>query len=164
MATLGDGGASKLARLLTCRVGAKICALQLDHVVETFRPLPLERLTDLPPFVRGISMVRGRPTPVLDARTLLGSDDRQPPGRCVSLSWQARGARRAVALAVDTVLGVIELSGGRLDELPPLLRSSSGQALGAIGAVDSDLLLLLQHTRLLPEPLWGALETREVRA
>jgi len=164
MATLGDGGASKLARLLTCRVGPKICALQLDHVVETFRPLPVEQLPNLPPFVRGISMVRGQPTPVLDARALLGSDDGAPPGRCVSLRWQARGVRRAIALAVDAVLGVIELDGGQLGELPPLLRSASGQALGAIGAVDSDLLLLLQHTRVVPYALWRALEAREVEA
>ena len=43
---LGDDRAAE--RLLTCRVGRKVCALPLEQVLETMRPLPVEALPGVP--------------------------------------------------------------------------------------------------------------------
>jgi len=164
MATWGDASARGAARLLSFRVGAKVCVLPLEHVVETFRPLPVERLPDLPAFVPGLSIIRGQATPVVDVRTVLGSDDHRPPMRCISVSWETGKGRRDLALAVDAVLGLIELESERLGELPPLMRAGAGESVKALSTTDDRLLLLLEHTRLLPEPIWRALEAREATA
>jgi purine-binding chemotaxis protein CheW len=67
------------------------------------------------------------------------------------------GSRR-IALAVDAVVGVVEIPSGSLDTLPRLFHNTSLDAISAIGTLDSDLLLVLQSTRLVPEELWDVLE------
>ena len=52
--------------VLVVMVGARACAIPLDHVAETMRPLPIEPVAGTPGFVRGVSVIRGAPTPVVD--------------------------------------------------------------------------------------------------
>jgi purine-binding chemotaxis protein CheW len=130
-----------------------MCGLPLEHVRETMRPLPLERLPNLPSYVCGLSVIRGRPTPVLDTRVLLGAQTDVPPSRYISL----RLGERAAALAVDEVLGVHGVATELLDS-PPALAAAQNPHVAALGLLDADLLVLLQHTQLVPEALWLQLE------
>lgn len=151
----GDGRL-EMARSLLCRVGVRLCALPLEHVVETMRPLPIEALPGAPPFVRGVSMIRGIPVPVVDAGALLDSGDPPKPTRFVSL----KAGHRHVILAVEEVLGVRALPTAALRDLPPLLSAAGAGVVSAIGVLDSALLLVLQAARLVPEWVWESLETR----
>lgn len=154
------GGQSGTLALLVCRVGTRLCGIPLEHVLETMRPLSTEPLANLPDFVDGLALIRGRPTPVLATDRLLGAElAPRTPGRYVTI----RLGERAVALAVDGVLGIRSIEQGRLAELPPLLRGSGHDALAELGTLDRQLLLVLEHSRLLPEPVWQALDT-EARA
>lgn len=141
-------GASGVKQLLVCRVSSKLCGLPLEHVLETMRPLPVERLASMPSFVCGLSLIRGRPTPVLDGRSLLGGAAEQSrSARLVTL----KVGERQLALWVDAVVGIRSVSTELLEELPPLLRDSQAEQVGAIGTLDAELLLVLEHTRLLSE-------------
>jgi purine-binding chemotaxis protein CheW len=136
---------------LVCRVESRLVALPLGEVAETMRPLPISPLPGLPPFVRGATIVRGQPTPVLDAGLLLGGQALGGASRFVTL----RVGGRRVALAVDEVLGVRRLGAQAIAELPPLL--GSGETAQALGILDAQLLVLLQAARLVPETVWSAL-------
>jgi chemotaxis signal transduction protein len=92
------------------------------------------------PAAVGVARVRGLPTPVVDVGLLLGS--RLPPA-FTRLVIVRLGDRRA-ALAVESVLGIRWLDAEQLQPLP-ILR----------GALDEELLLLLQAGRLLPDDLWA---------
>jgi purine-binding chemotaxis protein CheW len=122
------------------------------------RPLPLERLASMPSFVSGVSLIRGRPTPVLSARELLGSDATARVGRYVTLKI----AERHVALAVDAVVGLRDVDQATLSALPPLLRAEQDHAIDAVGRLDAELLLVLQHGKLLDDAQLAALS--EARA
>lgn len=148
------GGKSGSRRLLICRVGTKLCGLPLEHVRETMRPLPLHELGHMPSFVSGLSVIRGEPTPVLDARRLLGSSADAAPGRYVTL---ALGQRRA-ALAVDDVLGVRQVGAEALDGLPAVMSEAENRHVEALGTLDAELLLVLKHAQLVPDGLWQQLE------
>jgi purine-binding chemotaxis protein CheW len=126
-------------------VGGRFSGLPLEHVVEVMRPLPLERVAETRGFVRGMSIIRGEPVAVVDARRLLGDGELELGGRLVALRV---GARR-VALHVDEVLGVRVIAQQVLSEVPPLLGDASA-ARTAIGALDGRLLELLDAARLLP--------------
>ncbi|MFI7586883.1 chemotaxis protein CheW [Spongisporangium articulatum] len=135
-----------------------LVALPLEHVRETMRPLPVRALPGLPRFVPGLAMVRGQATPVVDAGALLGV--RSPrAGRFVSLDVGSR----TVALAVTEVLGVRDLDGLAphlgADGLPPLLRTLDNSVVEAVRAVDSDLLLVLTASALVPEETWAAVSS-----
>jgi purine-binding chemotaxis protein CheW len=142
-------------------VGSKVCAVPLGQVLETMRPLPIEPLADMPSFVRGLALIRGRPTPVVDARQLLGSAAQQPAGRFVTLRCGPVEARRVAALAVDAVLDIIALEPTSLTELPELLGDTPSDVVGALGSLDRELLLVLKQTALLPDELWRKLEAPE---
>lgn len=144
-------------RTLVVRAEAYFCALPLVHVVETMRALPIEPVADMPPFVRGVSIVRGQPMPVVDLAVLLG----MPSGaaeRFVTL----RVANRQVALAVSGVIGVRDLDLSTLQELPPLLHGASREVIEAIGTLDRQVLVVLRTGWELPDAVWQTLTTQEV--
>ena len=135
---------------LVCRVGTALCALPIDRVVETMRPLPIESVAGAPAFVRGVSLIRGAATVVVDAAMLLGAGEGQArTNRLVTV----RTADRVVALAVDSVVGVRTLPAELMRDLPPLLQSAGGEVISAIAVLDKDLVFVLRGGRLVPNDL-----------
>jgi purine-binding chemotaxis protein CheW len=156
----GRGGQRGVLVLLVCRVGTRLCGIPLTHVVETMRPLPTEPLPHLPDFVEGVALIRGSPTPVLDAHRLLGAElEPRAHQRYVTI----RLGTRCLALAVDAVLGIRHLEQDELSELAPLLREPGNELVQALGTLDRELLCVLERSRLLPESVWQSL-TVEARA
>jgi purine-binding chemotaxis protein CheW len=139
-----------VAQSLVCRVGELLCALPLTHVGETMRALPAEPLAGVPAFVRGLAIVRGRPTPVIDAGSLL-LDAVSTAGRFVTVS----PGERPFMLAVDAVVGVMALPADVAAALPSLLRSPRLAAVAATGTLEGELLLVLEHSRIVPEAVWA---------
>lgn len=144
-------------RFLMCRASSSLAAIPLEHVAETMRPLPINQLGGAPPFVLGVSIVRGIPTPVVDLNRLLTSTAGSPasaPRRFVSL----RIGQRMTALAVDDVVAVRALPAGALMDIPPLIRDIDSACVASMGALDAQLVLLLAASRVMPESGWLALE------
>jgi purine-binding chemotaxis protein CheW len=140
------------SHFVICRSQKWLCALPLEKVAETMRPLPIEMLPDIPPPVLGVSIIRAAAVPVVDMAMLTGAATSVSPRRYVSLRL---GERRHVALAVEEVLGVRELDATSLEEIPPLLHGAAAEAISAILLLDGELLLVLQTARLIPESMWA---------
>jgi purine-binding chemotaxis protein CheW len=152
-------------RFLLCRIGSHIGALALKDVREIMRPLPIEPLMGTPPFVLGVAIIRGFPTPVVDADRLIGPSSlpsrpivSPSPARFVSLKL----GERTAALAVDAVLDVRSLPVETLSAVPPLLLGGDAQLVSVIGALDAKLLLVLEAARLVPDSVWSAIEATGV--
>jgi purine-binding chemotaxis protein CheW len=141
---------------LLCRVGVRLCALPIEHVVETMRPLPTSALRGAPAFVAGVAIVRGQPVPVLDVSRLLESvASVSPPERFVTV----RVGTRCVVLSFDAVLGVRLLDeAAPTDAMPPLLREVGAGVVSAIRALDAELLVVLESARAVPDAVWSALD------
>jgi purine-binding chemotaxis protein CheW len=138
---------------LLCRAGSFVFALPLTNVVEIMRILRIEPIADAPGFVRGLAIVRGVPTPVVDIAHLFGGSP-APSQRLVT----AKAGTRVVALAVDSVLGVRSMdAAGGTEALPPLLGEAAGDMVSAIGRLDADLLLFLNTAGIVPEALLDSL-------
>lgn len=147
---------SSASRYLLCRAGARLCALPVEQVLETMRPLPIEPLaaTDavaagLP--LLGLARVRGGSVPVVDLAALL-----EQPAQAVERFVLLRVAERRVALAVGAVLGVRTLAPA--EALPPLLGTAAQGSVEALSWLDDQLLLRLDAARLVPaeEPVAAA--------
>lgn len=147
-------GASEGSQVLVVRVGARVCAIRLHDVMEIMRPLPVEPVAGTPGFVRGVSVIRGTPTPVVDLGAVLEDGESSATyGRFVTLKL---GERR-VAIGVDGVAGVRNLDSAQLGELPPLLRDVAADLIESIGTRDAQLLVVLRAARLVPEAVWTTL-------
>jgi purine-binding chemotaxis protein CheW len=148
-------GSEENDRFLLCQVGSRIIALALISVGETMRPLPIEPLNGMPPFVLGLAVIRGIAIPVIDAGRLLSPSTSVCSGTAARFVTLRLG-ERTTALAVDAVLDVRSLTRAALTQVPPLLRDSQAE-LSSIGALDAELLLVLQAARLVPEMVFSAI-------
>lgn len=142
---------------LVCRSGTCLCALPIEQVLETMRPLPTSALSAMPPFMMGATIVRGAVVPVLNLAQLVGGTEKGGPTRFVTLSLGAR----TVALAVEHVLGVRTLNAQAVDDIPLLLQAVDTGSIAAITILDAELLLFLRSARLVPDSLWAALDNQE---
>jgi len=139
---------SQTTPVLVVAVRTGMCAIPIEYVGETMRPLPIEPLSGPHHFVRGVSMIRGAPVPVVDLDALL---DAGANGNGFRRFVTVRVGERRVALAVDRVVGVREIDPTQLGELPPLLRHIDPNLVEAIGTSDAQLLLVLCAARLIPD-------------
>jgi purine-binding chemotaxis protein CheW len=145
---------------LLCRTGSFVCALPLTNVIEIMRILRIEPIADAPDFVRGLAIIRGMATPVVDIAHLFGGSP-APSQRLVTV----KTGTRVVALAVDSVLGVRSMDiAGATEALPPLLGEAAGDMVSAIGRLDADLLLFLNTAGIVPEALLDRLICSEAAA
>jgi len=139
---------------LLCRMRSHLCALPLEHVEETMRPMAVTSLAGSPSFLLGMSVIRGTAIPVVDVGALLGSHEPPEPTRFVTLKTE----EKRVALAVEQVIGIRELTAVSLQDLPSLLRTANADMVAAVGTLDSELLLVLQTARMVPETVWQTLQ------
>ena len=150
--------ASEISPVLVVMLGARACAFPLQHVAETMRPLPIEPIAGTPGFVRGVSVIRGLPTPVVDLKALLeNSDNSLSYGRFVTLKYDTR----RVVTGVDSVVGLRNLDSAQLAELPPLLRDVTADLIESFGTLDAQLLLVLHAARIVPDEVWATLAAAE---
>ncbi len=144
------------APLVVFRARSRLCGLPIAATVETTRPLPIEAFAGTPPYVLGLSIIRGHATPVVDAGALLECASERDTRRFLVL----RTGARHVALAVEEVVGVRRFAAGSVGELPSLLDPTRTGVVDALGAHDRELLVVLHTARLIPEETWRALDAR----
>jgi purine-binding chemotaxis protein CheW len=138
---------------LLFRADGRLCALGLEYVSEIMRPVAVVPVAGAPPFVRGVCVIRGLPTPVVDTAALVGAD-----GRGVTRFVVVKGGRYPAVLAVDEVLGVREISAESSHELSPLLGTADAELIVALGAISDEPVLFLSSARIVPDSVWAALD------
>lgn len=148
--------APPIRRALLVGVGGRTYALDLGHVIEIMRPLPVREVAGAPAMVAGLSLIRGVPVPVVDLAALFRGGD-GPATRFVVV----RAGKTPVALAVGTVVGIGEFSAAVHQSLPPLLRDAAMGLAGTIAALDSELLLVLDASRVVPPEFLESLAGQE---
>lgn len=132
--------------------GDSVCAIPLDRVVETMRPLAIEPLQGCPDFVAGLAVIRGEPVPVVPLAVLTGAQGARSR-RFVTLRVDGQTGGRVVALAVERVIGVRRLDLAGLAKAPPLLDGMRPDLISHLGTLDGALLMVLETGRLLPDGL-----------
>lgn len=144
--SLGAGSAAQgtdQGLTLVFGVGDLLCALPLEDVVETLRPLPVQPLAGTAGTLLGMSVIRGRAVPVVDTARLLGVAG-GAPARFIS----TRTGRGPLAYAAGPVVGVRPFVA---DGQEP----RATRLVAAVGVLDSRPLLLLRGGWLLDEPVRG---------
>jgi purine-binding chemotaxis protein CheW len=138
---------------LVFRAGSLLCALRLDEVIETMRPLAVRPLAGTPPYVRGVTIMRGVPTPVIDVARLVGGEQAG-----IERFLAVRTERGPVAFATGAVLGIRAAGTGSRAEAqhPALLGGASGRLVAGVATIDAEPLLLLQSMRVVPDEVWAA--------
>jgi chemotaxis signal transduction protein len=137
---------SERISMVVVRAAGRLYALPLASVIETLRcPAPIA-VAGAPECVAGVAMIRGATVAVVDLGVLLGADRAaRGAARLVTL----RVGQRTVGLAVQAVIGVREFERAELAAVPPLLQQARPEVMTAVGALDRELLLVLDGSRIL---------------
>ncbi|MES2070210.1 MAG: chemotaxis protein CheW [Pseudomonadota bacterium] len=160
---------STTAAFLVCRDDRRLSAFALVDVAETMRPLPVQTLQGMPPFLLGVCLIRGLMLPVVDLGRLIGDGasshasshtSARAPTRFVTLKL----GQRRIAVAVQEVLGVRQLGSDTLAGMPALLQEVGADTVSAISTLDTELLLVLKGAHLVSETVWLALEQEMAQA
>lgn len=136
---------------LVFRAGPLYCALPLAEVVETMRPLTTRPLAGTPPYVRGLTVLRGAPTPVIDVTRLLTGVDGE-----IDRYVAVRAGRGPIACATGPVLGVREIDVAPPEGPAALFTGVSKALIAAVGTVGTEPLLLLHSIAAVPDEVWEA--------
>jgi purine-binding chemotaxis protein CheW len=145
---------------LVCRSGTRLCALPLENVVETMRPLPVNPIPTMPPFLMGVAIIRGAVSPVVNVARLVDDTSDTLPTRFVTLKL----GTHTVAFAVDDVLGIRALNADLVEGIPLLLHAVENSNVAAITVLDAELLLVLQSARVIPEDVWETLDSEVLQS
>lgn len=146
-------GAASGARVvaLVFRAGPFFCALALDEVLETMRPLPTRPLAGTPPYVRGLTILRGAPAPVVDVTHLLTGLEGE-----IARYVAVRAGRGPIACATGPVLGVRRVHVEPPEGPSALFTGASKALIAAVGTVGTDPLVLLRSISAVPDEVWEA--------
>jgi purine-binding chemotaxis protein CheW len=131
--------------VLVVRSQKWLCAIPVRDVIETYRPVPVQRIAGVPAYVRGLAVVRGQAVPVVSLSALLNGKVMSRGSRFVSL----RVKDRIIALEVDQVLGVRPLNQALLNASSPLIFEANAELFKTLGSLDGELFALLDSTRIL---------------
>jgi purine-binding chemotaxis protein CheW len=136
---------------LIFRAGPLFCALPLDEVIETMRPLPTRPLAGTPPYVRGLTILRGEPSPVIDVTRLLTGTTSE-----IDRYVAVRAGRGPVSCATGPVLGVQVVHATPPDGPSTLFTGASRSLVAAVGTVGTEPLVVLRSIRTVPDEVWEA--------
>lgn len=137
--------------ILLARFEKLLFCLPICDVAEVLRPLPIEPLSELPIFIKGISIIREVPVPVIDMGLLFGISSTQSPSRLIVLNLP----ERRVALTADEVIGIKEIEPTFLQDALPILGKVRSEIVSAIGVMDSRLLVTLKGGHIVSEEVWN---------
>ncbi|GAA2688997.1 chemotaxis protein CheW [Actinoplanes palleronii] len=136
---------------LVFQAGPFFCALPLDEVIETMRPLPTRPLAGTPPYVRGLTILRGEPSPVIDVTRLLTGVTSE-----IDRYVAVRAGRGPVACATGPVLGVRTVRASPPEGPSTLFTGASRSLVAAVGTLGTEPLLVLRSIRTVPDEVWEA--------
>lgn len=139
--------------VLVCRVRNRLCALPATQISEIMRPLPIERLPGAPPFLLGVAVIRGAPSPVVDLAQLL-DERRSKPTYFVATG---QGDRR-VALTIDGVIGVRPMPHAPSDGFPSVVESAAAGFVASVRVLGRETLVVLSSGKIMPETAWDLVE------
>lgn len=133
-------------RLVLFDLNAQRFGFRIDNLIEIGTVGAARPASDLPAYVSGITVSRGREVPILDLRAILGL----PPRRLSPTTplIVMRVGAQAIGLAVDTVSN-IHTAPGTWHQFPAGAVPEDRNPYTAVTRIDDHLLLILDEQMLL---------------
>ena len=137
-------------RVLGLSIGGRACAIPLSLVDEVLPIVPADPVPGGPPWMLGMTMLRGRLVPLIDGGVRLGGSPVPCTmnARTVLLVPGACTPPMAVALRVERVRGVCDADPKAPGSHPGLVRAADG-ALGAMTSAEGGMLTFIEAGSLM---------------
>ncbi|QEA12554.1 chemotaxis protein CheW [Comamonas flocculans] len=138
---------------LTFRLGKEEYGIDILKVQEIRGYEDPTRVANAPPFIKGVSNLRGTIVPIVDMRLRFGCESAEYNHLTVVIILNLR--ERVVGVVVDSVSDVIELGEEQLRPAPDIESAIDARCIRGLGAVGERMLILLDIERLMNNPDMG---------
>lgn len=138
---------SELLQLVSFVVGTEEFAIPILSVQEINRMMPITRVPQSPPFIKGVINLRGKIIPVMDLRKRFGMEahDNTSDSRIIVVEV----ASRVIGFTVDRVNEVLRIHADIVELPPALVCGVDSDYVQGVGKLQDRLLILLSLDRLL---------------
>lgn len=144
-AELGAPTSEGVRRFVVVRSGGLRCGVDAAWVQEVTPAGSVTSVPGAPASFHGLHNLRGAVVPVLDLASVMGQPAFSPRERSAFLVLDPPGAtsRSVAALAVEAVMGMVEIGKGEIDELPGFAsQAHAGLVEGAALSLGQPMLIL----------------------
>lgn len=133
-------------KYLIFTVGNELYGLEIRYIAEIVGLQPVTDIPEMPEYVKGITNLRGKIIPVIDARRRFHKPTREYDDRTCIIVIEA--TESPIGLIVDSVAEVQSI---RLDDIapPPEINNEKHKFIIGIGKTGGNVTLLLDCKRLL---------------
>ena len=140
---------SNVRELVAFRIDTEEFAVDIGSVQEINRVVEIRRIPNAPPHVQGVINLRGKITPVVDLRGMLGFPARPTDGQSRIIVVEVGGA--VIGFLVDAVSEVVRLPKASIDT-PPNVAGGDSVFVDGVGKLDKRLLILLNLQKMFLSP------------
>ena len=136
-----DGGS---VQVLTLGLGGEIFAIETERVREVLDLMPITRIPNSRPFIKGLINVRGKVITVTDLRIKFGMPPAPPSTdtRIVVTEVQVAGEPTLVGALADRVFEATELPAASMEDVPRLGMRWRTEFIRAIGKRGDDFIII----------------------
>ncbi|MCB0163050.1 MAG: purine-binding chemotaxis protein CheW [Anaerolineae bacterium] len=132
---------------LTFSVGTEHYAVNINYVTEIVGMQKISEVPDVPPFIKGVTNLRGNVVAVMDVRLRFGLPWRDYDDRTTIIVLELDGV--STGLVVDRVNEVLDIQADQIN-LPPHWHSNGDQGvIKGLGKTEEDVYIILDTRRLL---------------
>jgi len=138
-------GEGRSGRYLAFELGGEQFAVEVERVEVVLETVPITRVPNAPPHLRGVINYRGAVIPVADLRTRFG-DGRTATGEGTStivLQIKYGAEDITIGILADSVREVIDLDPSRIERPPRLAGSVDDALVAGIGESDGRFIVVL---------------------
>ena len=140
---IGTGDGSAL-QVLTLGLGGEIFAIETERVREVLDLVPITRIPNSRPFIKGLINVRGKVITVTDLRVKFGMPPAAttPDTRIVVTEVLVAGEPTLVGALADRVYEATELPAALMEDVPKLGMRWRAEFIRAIGKRGADFVII----------------------
>lgn len=126
----------------------ELFGMEIRHITEIVGIQPITEVPEMPGHIRGVTNLRGRIIPVMDARLRFKKPAREYDDRTCIIVFDIKGA--SVGLIVDSVSEVITIDDGDIAP-PPDIGGAGSRYIKGVGTAGGSVKLLLDCQKLLED-------------
>ncbi len=138
------GQGLEFIQVLTLGLGGEIFAIETERVREVLDLIPITRIPNSPPFIKGLINVRGKVITVTDLRVKFGMAPaaHTVDTRIVVTEIQVAGEPTLVGALADRVFEATELPTASMEDVPRLGMRWRAEFIRAIGKRGDDFIII----------------------
>ena len=141
----------ELYQLVSFSLDREVFGVDILNVQEINRMVGITRVPNSPPHVRGVINLRGKVIPIVDLRSRLGMEPRDPDNQTRVIVVEI--ADTVVGFVVDSVNEVLRIPKSVTEPPPQIAAGVDAGYITAVGKLEDRLLILLDLKHLVDEEI-----------